>query len=177
MNPYRQGEKAMKKGARGMMKIFSVMILAAAFVTVLPGYAPAECKTYPGGSSTTACWDDAVAADYEIILYSGYGDVVFLNKVRDRYNYQAYEGISTYKGFAMAGMASGGDARVIKVKASAVMPEHVSMTLTCKRWGTDLYILDETVRWLNATTLYGYENWYPNSMSCSIAWYVGKGSF
>jgi len=165
----------MKKIARGTMKIFSMMILAASFVAVLPGYAPAGCITPPG--ATTVCWDDAVAADYAIILCSGYGDVVFLNSVRDRYNYEAYEGIATYKGFAMAGMAHGGDARVIRVKASAAMPEHVTMTLTCLRWGTDLYILAETVRWLNTTTLYGYENWYPNSMSCSIVWYVGKGSF
>jgi len=166
----------MKKIARGTMKIFSVMILAASFVAVLPGYAPAECKTCPGGSPTV-CWDDTVAEGYQIILYSGYGDVVFLNSARNRYNYEAYEGIATYKGFAMAGMANGGDARVMRVKASAAMPEHVTMTLTCLRWGTDLYILAETVRWLNTTTLYGYENWYPNSMSCSIAWYVGKGSF
>jgi len=164
----------MKKVARGTRKIFSVMILAASFVAVLPGYAPAECITIPAGK--TVCWDDAVAEDYEIILCSGYGDVVFLNRVRDRSNYEAYEGIARYGDFALSGMSHDGDARVMRVKESVTMPEHVTMTLTCLRWETDTYILAETLHWLNATILYGYENWYPFSMSCSIAWYMGKGS-
>jgi len=146
------------------------------------------CWDENGKSGNATCQADGTSSDcagatqtlyHEVILVSGYGDVAYLNLVREHENYKAYEGISTYKGFSLSGCSLFGNARAMYIKPTAAKPAQISMTLTATRYDTTVYILDESLFWYTdaQTTLFGYENWYPFSMSCSITWYLVKGGF
>jgi len=126
-----------------------------------------------GGTVT----DRHVDQSFSLILVNGYGDVYYLNLMRDRYNYQGYSGYCKYRGFALSGCSTTGEVVMLRMKATAVMPEHFSIVSTSVRWRSTLYILNDVFRWLNSTTMCGYENWYPNNMSCSVAMYIAEGGF
>jgi hypothetical protein len=123
----------------------------------------------------------SVSAAYSLVLTNGYGDVYHFNLVRDRGTYQVYRGVVSYKGFSLSGMSQTGDAALVRIKATATMPEHFNLISTSMRWpGTanaTQYILSETFRWLNTTTMTGYENWYPFDMSCTISFTITAGGF
>jgi len=118
-----------------------------------------------------------VASDFSLILCNGYGDVYYLNAVRERVNYTAYKGYVKYRGFSLSGCSTTGEVVMMRIKATATMPEHFSIVSTSVRWNSTLYILNDVFRWLNSTTMAGYENWYPFDMSCSVAMYIAKGGF
>ena len=121
------------------------------------------------------------SAAYSLVLTNGYGDVYRFNLMRDRYNYQVYKGVTSYRGFSLSGMSMTGDAVLIRIKATDTMPEHFNLISTSMRWaGTanaTQYILSETFRWLNDTSMIGYENWYPFDMSCTISFTITSGGF
>lgn len=123
----------------------------------------------------------SACAAYSLVLTNGYGDVYHFNLVRDRSNYQVYRGVVSYRGFALSGLALTGDAVLMRIRATETMPEHFNLISTSMRWaGTanaTQYILSETFRWLNTTTLTGYENWYPFDMSCTISFTITAGGF
>jgi len=123
----------------------------------------------------------SASAAYSLVLTNGYGDVYRLNLMRDRNTYQVYRGVVSYRGFALSGLALTGDAVLIRIKATDTMPEHFNLISTSMRWaGTanaTQYILSETFRWLNTTTMTGYENWYPFDMSCTISFTITSGGF
>lgn len=123
----------------------------------------------------------SASAGYSLVLTNGYGDVYHFNLVRDRSNYQVYRGVVSYRGFALSGLALTGDAVLMRIRATETMPEHFNLISTSMRWaGTanaTQYILSETFRWLNTTTLTGYENWYPFDMSCTISFTITAGGF
>ncbi len=119
----------------------------------------------------------AAQAAYSLVITNGYGDVYRMNLMRDRYNYQGYRGICSYRGFALSGCSTTGEVVMLRIKATAVMPEHYSIVSTSQRWGRTTYFLNDVFRWLNNWTMYGYENWYPNNMSCSVAMYINSGGF
>ena len=117
------------------------------------------------------------SAAFSLVMTNGYGDVYRMNLMRDRYNYQVYRGVCRYRGFAMAGCSTTGEVTMLRIKPTSVMPEHYSILSTSMRWGTTKYVLNDVFRWLNSWTMYGYENWYPNNMSCSVAMYISSGGF
>jgi hypothetical protein len=114
---------------------------------------------------------------FSLILANGFGDMYFLNMLRDRDNYQAYKGYGNYRSFSLSGMATGGEVVLMRIKATPGMPEHFSLLSTSIRWRTDTYILNDVFRWLNSTVMVGYENWWPYDLSCSMAMYVVQGGF
>ena len=116
-------------------------------------------------------------AAYSLVITNGYGDVYRMNLMRDRYNYQGYRGICSYRGFALSGCSTTGEVVMLRIKPTSVMPEHYSIVSTSMRWGRTKYFLNDVFRWLNNWTMYGYENWYPNNMSCSVAMYISSGGF
>lgn len=118
-----------------------------------------------------------VNQNFSLILCNGYGDVYFLNLLRDRTTYQAYRGYVTYRGFSLSGCSTTGEVVLMRIRATSTMPEHFSLMSTSVRWGTTLYVLNDVFRYLNATTMAGYENWYPFDMSCSVAMYVSQGGW
>lgn len=118
-----------------------------------------------------------VDQDFSLILCNGYSDVYYLNKLRERENYVAYKGYVKYRGFSLSGCSTTGEVILMRVKATPSMPEHFSIVSTSVRWNNTLYILNDVFRWLNSTTMAGYENWYPFDMSCSVAFYIVKGGF
>lgn len=126
-----------------------------------------------GGNVTTT----HVNQDFSLILCNGYQDVYYLNMVRDRSNYAAYKGYVKYRGFSLSGCSTTGGVNLMRIMETSSMPEHFSLVSTSVRWNNTLYILNDTFRWLNSTTMAGYENWYPFDMSCSVAFYIVKGGF
>jgi hypothetical protein len=114
---------------------------------------------------------------FSLILANGYGDVYFLNLLRDRENYQAYRGYCTYRGFSLSGCATAGEAVLIRIKTTPSMTEHISLMSTSWRWDTTQYILNDVVRPLCSWVYAGYENWYPFDMSCSVAIYFALGGW
>jgi len=118
-----------------------------------------------------------VNQSFSLILCNGYGDVYFLNMLRDRYNYQAYRGYCSYRGFSLSGCSTTGEVVMLRIMDTPVMPEHFSIVSTSVRWGTTLYILNDVFRPLNSWVYAGYENWYPFDMSCSVAMYISQGGF
>ena len=116
-------------------------------------------------------------AAYSLVLTNGYGDSYSMNMLRDRSNYQAYRGVCSYRGFSLSGCSTTGEVVMLRIKATPTMPEHSSIVSTSLRWGTTMYFLNDVFRWLNDTTMAGYENWYPFDMSCSVAMYVDSGGF
>ncbi len=118
-----------------------------------------------------------VDQSFSLILCNGYGDVYYLNMLRERYSYQAYRGYVKYRGFSLSGCSTTGEVVMLRIRATPVMPEHFSIVSTSVRWGSTLYILNDVFRWLNSTTMAGYENWYPFDMSCSVAMYIAEGGF
>ncbi len=126
-----------------------------------------------GGSVTTT----HVSQDFSLILCNGYQDVYYLNMVRNRDNYTVYKGYAKYRGFSLSGCSTTGEVTLMRMKETPSMPEHFSIVSTSVRWNNTLYILNDVFRWLNSTTMAGYENWYPFDMSCSVAFYIVKGGF
>jgi hypothetical protein len=126
-----------------------------------------------GGNVTTT----HVSQDFSLILCNGYQDVYYLNMVRDRTSYAVYKGYVKYRGFSLSGCSTTGEATMMRIMATSSMPEHFSLVSTSVRWNNTLYILNDTFRWLNSTTMAGYENWYPFDMSCTVAFYIVKGGF
>ncbi len=124
--------------------------------------------------NTLGQYDDEKSS---IVLYNGYGDFYYLEIARDRSNYTAYRGTSTYRGFSLSGLATTGDAIATYVKPTSTMSAKVNVVSTTLRWGTDLYFFSDIMTPLNNYVLAGYENWYPSDMSCSIAFYIAKGDF
>jgi len=114
---------------------------------------------------------------FSLILCNGYGDVYYLYEVRERINYVAYKGYVKYRGFSLSGCSTTGEVVMLRIKATSLMPEHFSLISTSVRWNNTLYILNDVFRWLNSTSMVGYENWYPFDMSCSVAVYIVKGGF
>ncbi len=114
---------------------------------------------------------------FSLILANGYGDMYFLNLVRDRDNYQAYRGYCRYRGFSLSGCSTTGEVVLLRIKETPSMPAHYSLVSTSVRWGNTTYILNDVFHPLNSTVYAGYENWYPFDMSCSVAMYVVQGSF
>ena len=114
---------------------------------------------------------------YSLVMTNGYGDVYRMNLLRDRYNYQAYRGVCSYRGFSLSGCSTTGEVVMLRIPATAAMPEHFSILSTSKRWDTTMYVLNDVFRWINSTTMAGYENWYPFDMSCSVAMYINSGGF
>ena len=114
---------------------------------------------------------------FSLIIGNGYGDVYFLNLLRDRQSYQVYRGYATYRGFSLSGCATVGEALVLRIKETPSMPEHVSLMSTSWRWGTTMYILNDVFRPLASWVYAGYENWYPFDMSCSVAMYISQGGW
>jgi len=119
----------------------------------------------------------SINQSFSLIICNGYGDVYFLNLMRDRTNYQAYRGYCTYRGFSLSGCATTGEVVLLRIKATPAMPEHISLMSTSLRWGTTNYILNDVFRWLNSSVMAGYENWYPFDMSCSVAMYISYGGW
>ena len=134
------------------------------FAELVPAYLPASPAPTPKGA-------------YSLVITNGYGDCYRMNLMRDRYNYQGYRGICSYRGFALSGCSTTGEVVMLRIKATAVAPEHYSIVSTSRRWGRTTYILNDVFRWLNNWVMYGYENWYPNNMSCSVAMYMSSGGF
>ena len=116
-------------------------------------------------------------AAYSLVLTNGYGDSYSMNMLRDRSNYQAYRGVCSYRGFSLSGCSTTGEVVMLRIKPTPTMPEHSSIVSTSLRCGTTMYFLNDVFRWLNDTTMAGYENWYPFDMSCSVAMYVDSGGF
>ncbi|NCD33066.1 MAG: amino acid ABC transporter substrate-binding protein [Spartobacteria bacterium] len=114
---------------------------------------------------------------FSLVMTNGYGDVYRMNLLRDRSSYQAYRGTCSYRGFSLSGCSTTGEVVMLRIMATATMPEHFSIVSTSLRWGTSMYFLNDVFRWINSTTLAGYENWYPFDMSCSVAMYVSSGGF
>ncbi len=114
---------------------------------------------------------------FSLILCNGYGDVYYLNMLRDRSNYQAYRGYCTYRGFSLSGCATTGEVVLLRIKGTPSMPEHISLLSTSLRWGTTMYLLNDMVHPLCSWVMAGYENWYPFDMSCSVALYISTGGF
>ncbi|MFC1454026.1 ABC transporter substrate-binding protein [Verrucomicrobiota bacterium] len=114
---------------------------------------------------------------YSLVISNGYGDVYRMNLMRDRYNYQAYRGICSYRGFSLSGCSTTGEVVMLRLKATPSMPEHYSIVSTSLRWGTTMYFLNDVFRPLNSWVMAGYENWYPFNMSCSVAMYINSGGF
>ena len=119
----------------------------------------------------------AKTGGYSLVMTNGYGDRYQMNLMRDRGSYQAYRGICSYRGFSLSGCSTTGEVVMLRVMASGAMPEHYSLLSTSLRWGTTTYVLNDVFRWMNSTTMAGYENWYPFDMSCSVAMYVESGGF
>ena len=114
---------------------------------------------------------------FDIILCNGYGDVYYLNMLRNRENYQAYRGYCTYQGFSLSGCSTTGEVVLLRLKATPSFGEHCSLVSTSWRWGTTMYILNDVFRPLTSLISAGYENWFPFDMSCSVAMYVLTGGY
>jgi len=118
-----------------------------------------------------------VDQNFDIIIANGYGDVYFLNLLRDRSNYQAYRGYCTYRGFSLSGCETSGEVVLMRIKATPSSGENFSLMSTSLRWGTTTYVLNDVFRPLSSWVMAGYENWYPFDMSCSVAMYVTQGGW
>ncbi len=114
---------------------------------------------------------------YSLVMTNGYGDVYRMNLLRDRTTYQAYRGVCSYRGFSLSGCSTTGEVVMLRIRATPDMPEYFSLVSTSLRWGTTMYFLNDVFRWVNSTTMAGYENWYPFDMSCSVAFYIDSGGF
>ncbi len=114
---------------------------------------------------------------FSLVMTNGYGDVYRMNMLRNRDSYQAYRGVCSYRGFSLSGCSTTGEVVMLRIKATATVPEHFSLVSTSLRWGTTMYFLNDVFRWINSTTLAGYENWYPFDMSCSVSFYISSGGF
>jgi hypothetical protein len=73
-----------------------------------------------GGHVTSTHVDQS----FSLILANGYGDIYFLNMLRDRNNYQAYRGYCRYRGFSLSGCSTTGEVVLMRMKPTPVMPEH-----------------------------------------------------
>ncbi|HRZ11699.1 MAG TPA: ABC transporter substrate-binding protein [Kiritimatiellia bacterium] len=116
-------------------------------------------------------------AAYSLILTNGYGDCYRMNMLRDRYNYQAYRGVCSYRGFSLSGCSTTGEVVMLRIMGTASCPEHYSILSTSLRWGTTMYVLNDVFWPLSPSVMAGYENWYPFDMSCTVAMYVYSGGF
>lgn len=114
---------------------------------------------------------------FSLIICNGYGDVYFLNLLRDRDAYQAYRGYVTYRGFSLSGCSTTGEVVLLRIKPTGAMPEHFSLMSTSLRWGTVNYMLNDVFRPITSEIYVGYENWYPFDMSCSVAMYISQGGW
>ncbi len=147
------------------------MLLAVAGLGVLPA-ARAEIPT-PRSPAT----DAPARGAYSLVMTNGYGDCYRMNLLRDRYNYQAYRGICSYRGFSLSGCSTTGDVVMLRMTATPSFGEHFSLLSTSLRWGTTIYVLNDVFRPLNNEVMAGYENWYPYDMSCSVAMYISAGGY
>jgi len=114
---------------------------------------------------------------FSLVMTNGYGDCYRMNLLRNRDNYQAYRGICSYRGFSLSGCSTTGEVVMLRIKATASMPEYFSLVSTSLRWGTTMYFLNDLFRPLCSWVMAGYENWYPFDMSCSVAMYINSGGF
>lgn len=167
--------------------IFAVLIILyhideanADWTFTPPGSAAITCPDCPSEVSTLsngALVMKPVSGTFSLTLVNSYGDAYWLNLLRNNDYYQIYKGVCAYKGFALSNCSKTGEVTILRIKATAVMPEYFSLISTSVRYGNALFILNDAFSWLNTTTMMGYENWYPHEMGCLITLFIANGGF